>query len=191
MSDLEDLKRRVLATDLSVDNPKIQSMIESDIERLVQDYDLQEKLRKTTTRNIPKYIYDQINFGDRSYTPQQVLKHVKSRDEDGMYILRTIDEKTRENPNKHLSVVGLKNDLVAMVNEENVDKVAISCVCGKHNLTYRDMLRGFVNVNPDVNLIQVPYTFAINDLFYVPKEKPKTSKQPGFLEKAWNYVMFR
>ena len=187
MTSLDELKQKVLDTDLSVNNPKVQSIIELQIEEtVIRDYDLQKEI-ESISPDSEKYVLDNISVNETSYNPRQILDHVKARDEIGMHILREIDKKARENPNKHLSTEGLKADLAALVNEENAHKVALY---GARNLTHRDMLQGFVDLNPEVNLVQLVYLSAIDDLFYVKEEQtPKTTpKQPGLLAKIKNYL---
>ena len=200
MTSLDELKQKVLEVDLSVNNPKVQEVVERNIEELVKEYQFQEKTRaeieeynkqeNVKKRSCPKYIPDKIAFGERKYTPQQTLEHVKARDEDGMYILRVIGDKVMNKPKTHMLAKELQKSLVYMVTEKNADKVAISCICGKHSVTHRDMLQGFVDFNPDIgNFTDMIYRSALFSLYDKEKDKPKTPQpKEGLLAKIKNYL---
>ncbi len=56
MTGLDDLKQKVLEVDLSVNNPKVQSIVESEIEAVVKEYQRQEEIRKEMEKRLPDFL---------------------------------------------------------------------------------------------------------------------------------------
>lgn len=177
MTSLDELKQQVLATDLSVNNPKVQSIIESEIEKLVKCYE-ESKLDGAKFQfygDVP----DKIDFGNGEYTPQQILEHVRVKDEVGMYILKKIDDVVQT---KWLNEI--KPDLVDLVTEKNIDKMAV--MVGGQSLTHRELLQKFITLEYD-GIVRTAYQIELRKV-YKPNSQTSPQPQKGLFEKVKNYL---
>ncbi|MEK6857801.1 MAG: hypothetical protein AABX39_04410, partial [Nanoarchaeota archaeon] len=121
-------------------------------------------------------------------------ENVKARNEDGMYILSKVGEKATNFPKSYISIGGIQRNLVEIITEKNADTAAIQCICGKHKITRRGMLQGFVDFNPDVgNFADILYGIALRSFYIEPiinKTKLQIPPQPqkGLFERIKNYL---
>jgi len=152
-----NLLEQVKKTDLTANNPEIQSVIESEIARWVDSYKNKKRGSLMDCYGEPGEIPDKISVNGHKYSPPQILEHVKLRDEIGMTVIRKIDEYQKQHPM-------WMGDKVADMFEglgKNLDDVIMICVCGKHKKTTRDLMQDIIHPNSESLFLTVSLPDAI------------------------------
>jgi hypothetical protein len=162
--EVKDLKSKLKEADLSVENPGIQQVFENELSRWVESYEF-NKSSKGILHDFyggPGDIPDQIEINEKNYSPQEILEHVKARDEVGMNILRQM-QKYRD---EHELYGKIKEAVLQMVDDGvDLEDNCLRCICGRHNLTYRQVLEGMINGNPDLMFLEIGVPNAIMKLY--------------------------
>ena len=168
----QSLRDRLLAADLSLNNPGIQTIIENEVAHWVKSYREKKEgpLLIHDCYGGPGEIPDQITLDDSTYSPEQILEHVKARDKEGMEIMQRLY--TYHND---VSINGDGRDGFAesITRAKNIDQVIMSC--GKKMLSWRDLVESMINAEPDSLPLTIGWKEAIQSL-YTSREKLATAQ---------------
>ncbi|MBW2996982.1 hypothetical protein KY349_01435 [Candidatus Woesearchaeota archaeon] len=166
-AEIQELKRQVLATDVSVNNPGIQKIVEKELARWVESYQTKKTHNQSDCYGGPGEIPDQIYIEGSSYTPEQILEHVRARDETGMQILRIIGQYHRTMPSiPELEDFDARQVIVDSVPDcADLDEVVVTCPCGQHRKTYRDLMNDVINTHHDSVALTLGWPEAIMKLY--------------------------
>jgi len=158
-TEFEQLLEQVKRTDLSVNNPEMQTVIEHELTKWVRSYE--EKRNPIYSLSDcfggPGEIPDVIPVNGASYSPPQILEHVKARDPIGMGVITIIDTYWKQHP------LWPGKDIAVMFSDrsQGLDEVVIQCVCGEHSQTTRDLMMGIIHPDPESPLLTAGITCAI------------------------------
>ncbi|MBT7902721.1 hypothetical protein HN587_02585 [Candidatus Woesearchaeota archaeon] len=177
MSELEELRERMMATDFTPNNPGIQRVIEKEFKRWVESYDHKNepKVRMTDCYGSKGDIPEHIFYEDCAYTPHEILEHVKSRDDIGMKLLWQVHNYSLE-AEFHIDVRDAINPMIAT--EADLDKQIIGCMCGCSQFTGREVMQSYIDVSEDAPLLGVGLSDAIMKLYSDPETHELNSDQP-------------
>lgn len=176
--EFEDLLEQVRNADLSINNPKILSVIENEISRWVCSYETKKKYfinncdEKFYMRDCyggPGEIPDLISINCEAYSPIQILEHVKKRDDLGTRVLKDIYSYHIQNE------LWVGNNLEKFIQELKMlgpDLNAVLILDSEGgNITLRDIMLGVINPTPKSIDITVGLEDAIMRLYNNPFNK--------------------
>ncbi|MFA5797025.1 MAG: hypothetical protein WC916_03250 [Candidatus Woesearchaeota archaeon] len=166
-TEIQELKRKVLETDISINNPGMQYIIELEITRWVKSYEEKKTRNISDCYGAPGEIPDIIAFQNVIYTPQEILAQVKARTEMGMSILRKIEENHEYIPKRFIKRVLDPRQAIVDSVPDNVclDEIVITCACGEHNQSYRDLLNGIISTSPESAALTIGWSEGIQSLY--------------------------
>jgi hypothetical protein len=161
--DIQDLKKRIKETDLSVNNSNIQIIFEKALKHWVTSYEKKQD---------PDYIFSDV-YGSRNsipnviwfegdmLSPLEIYLHVELRDTFGMKILKKIEQYR----DTHTVAKDIKTDLFNLLPGEDLDKYMMVCSCGYHNMTYRQVIESVIDTDLDSPILSVGLTDSIKSLY--------------------------
>lgn len=144
--ELESLKKKVLQTDFSLNNPKMRDLIIMNISRWVGYYETTKTYPPDKdSQGNPTTIPDEIEIEGRKYSPQDILRLSKNDDLIGKKVLRLVYDAWL----KEELCMAKPDVLSGVINEmpSNLDAVCLKCPCGQHYETTRRVLESIINCN--------------------------------------------
>lgn len=165
--DVLELKKRVEAADLSVNNPEIQKIIEKELTRWVESYDEKKEHKMSDCYGRPGEIPDKIRYKDNDYSPNELLEHAKKRDAVGMSLINRLYENHISSQNSiYPDGYDPKRMVIGLVPDNaDLNKVILMCMCGKHKKTYRNLMEDIINASDDSIILTVGWPDAIKALY--------------------------
>ncbi len=157
---VEALKKQVLETRISADNPGIQKIIENRLRGWVETY-LQNK-NPSAPRSYDCYggpgdIPDIIRVADKTYTPPQILEHVERRDGDGKMILEKIvknyKHQFKRDWGSNVNEVVIQSIDGYGLRDEHLDRKFVMMALTSSGViepTWRGILEGFIKATPSI-----------------------------------------
>lgn len=138
MSEYEKLLQRVREVDLSYRNSHMQQIVQLELETWVESYNTKKEKEIHDYFGGPGEIPEKIEVLGQTYSPPEILEHTKARDEIGMEVIRSILDFQKHHPLYNTNE-NLADLLDGLYQNHNLDEIFMSCACGKHNKSLRDI----------------------------------------------------
>jgi hypothetical protein len=169
--EFEELLEKVENTDFSYQNPLVRNLIQGELKKWIQSWEDKKAGRLGgdcygRLEDMP----EKINFGGSEYTPWEILAHVVKRDEVGIKVVKQIKEYQNEFPIYYKDKFSeILKDTMKDCGKEGLEKVVMTCMCGEHNQTMRDLAEGIINIDEESIFVTSGLIESIKRL-YSPKE---------------------
>lgn len=176
MDDLHSLVMRLSNADLTPANPGIQNIIELELAKWVRSYEGKKHRKVHDCYGGPGDIPDQIILDGKVLSPYGILSHVRARDPLGMRIIRQVYDNWTNDPGRE----SLADIIAPLRDGMDLDEAVFKCQCGKHDQSWRGILEGIINADPDSPFLRIGYPDAVMRLYGAPEKPSRGGPAPWY-----------
>lgn len=161
MNELQELKRKVQEADLSVNNPRIQKIFEDEIASWIESYQMKKQTKKAGTIFEDGFgdIPDKIKIDGKEYCPEEILHHVKERNQVGMAVLIRMQQYRDERINLKKIVFDYVKD------DTDLDGFVYKIKYGERKVSWRWILEGIINTDHNMPFLRFRLREAIKSFY--------------------------